>query len=362
MVLNWSTGVIVAFISLIPSTLATILAMIQYFKDKYNHLKYLTGMWVCLTIWILFQAVADLYLSIQLHFICFYALIVMSYFANLFVDSVTRDSVDLFKMIVTTILSSAVILLSILQDDAVVIETDAVSSYPTMHGDFRIVTLLHMIWLASVTFYGNLKVFIHTPKHLRFYSFLNVFGNYLWGIQPLWIQFVGLEKTYPGIATGSQAIGILIVAVVLIKEPKLAYILPFKVYRLLIMDTHSGIILYKHDWNELKAESSENIFSGMLQAISTMFDHTINKGNVREINFDEAILTLKISKKAPVACILISSSISRTLRSSFNNFSMEVFSDYEKLDEEPLVKGNYEKGNKILANYFPFVPHLSGEL
>ena len=45
---------------------------------------------------------------------------------------------------------------------------------------------------------------------------------------------------------------------------------------------------------------------------------------------------------------------------------MEVFTDYEKLNEnlkeEPVIKGNYEKGNTILANYFPFVPHLSGEL
>ena len=122
MVLNWSTGVIIGFVSLIPSTLATVLALIQYVKDRYNHLKYLTGMWVCLTIWILFQAISDLYLSIELHFICFYALIVMSYVANLFVDSVTRDSVDLFKMIITTVLSSAVILLSILQDDAVIIK------------------------------------------------------------------------------------------------------------------------------------------------------------------------------------------------------------------------------------------------
>ncbi|MHA1562174.1 MAG: hypothetical protein ACTSPA_08615, partial [Promethearchaeota archaeon] len=329
--LNWSTGVIIGFISVIPSTLATLLALIQYFKDRYNHLKYLAGMWACLTVWILFQAISDVTafeeeLSINLHFICFYALIVMSFFANMFVDSVTRDSVDLFKMVITTMLSSAVVLLSILQEDAVIINREGPSIYPTMNGNFRIATLLHMIWLVSVTFYGNLKVFIHTPKHLKFYSFLNVFGNYLWGIQPLWIQFVHLEEQFPGIATGSQAIGILVVVIVLIKEPKLAYILPFKVYRILIMDTKSGLILYKHDWNELKAESSENIFSGMLQAISTMFDHTINKGNVREINFDEAILTLKISKKAPVACILISSSISKTLRNSFNDFSMEVFS------------------------------------
>ncbi|MHA1563483.1 MAG: hypothetical protein ACTSPA_15355, partial [Promethearchaeota archaeon] len=63
-------------------------------------------------------------------------------------------------------------------------------------------------------------------------------------------------------------------------------------------------------------------------------------------------------KKAPVACILISSSISKTLRNSFNDFSMEVFSDYQDLKEKPVIKGNYEKGDAILANYFPFVPHL----
>jgi hypothetical protein len=361
MIPNWSTGVIVAFVSLIPSTLATVLTLNQYIKDRYNHLKYLAGMWACLTIWILFQAISDLLLSIPLHFVCFYALIVMSYFANLFVDSVTRDSIDLFKMIITTMVSSAVIIFSFTRD-AVTIEWDAVTPYPTMHGDFRTAALFHMIWLVLVAFYGNLKVFIHTPKHLKFYSFLNVFGNYLWGIQPLWIQFTSLEKQFPGIATGSMAIGTLIVAIVFIKEPKLAYILPFKVYRLLIMDTKSGLNLYKHDWNELEAQSSENIFSGMLQAVSKMFDQTINKGNVREINFDEAVLTLKISRKTPIACILISSSISSTLRASFKNFSNEVFKDYEKskedLKEEPLIKGNYEKGNTILANYFPFVPHL----
>ncbi len=354
----WSIGVIIGFVSLIPSTLATVLTLIQYFKDRYNHLKYLAGMWAFGTIYILFQAISDLLLSIPLHFVCFYALIVMAYFANLFVDSITRDSIDLFKMIITTITSSAVVLLSF-NSDAIIINTDAFTPYPTMNGDFRIAALIQMIWLILVSFYGNFKVFLHTPKHLKFYSFLNVFGNYLWGIQPIWIQFVHLEEKFPGIATGSMAIGILIVALVLIKEPKLAYILPFKVYRILIMDTKSGIIHYKHDWNELKAESSENIFSGMLQAISTMFDHTINKGNVREINFDEAVLTLKISSKAPVACILISSSISRTLRSSFNDFSMEVFNDYENLKENPLIKRNYEKGNIILENYFPFVPHLS---
>jgi len=358
MALNWSTGVIITFISLIPSTLAMLLTLIQYFKDRYAHLKYLTGMYACLTIWILFQAVSDLLLSIPLHFICFYALAVMGYFANLFVDSITRDSIDLFKIIITTMVSSAVIIFSFVPD-AVIIEWEALTPYPTMHGNFRIAALIQMIWLITVAFYGCLKVFLHTPKKLKFYSSLNLFGNYVWIIQPLWIQFTHLEEKFPGITTGSMAIGILIVALVFIKEPKLAYILPLKVYRILIMDTNRGDILYKHDWNELKAQGSENLFSGMLQAISKMFDQTINKGNVRDINFDEAILTLKISKKKPIACILISSRLTKTLRTSFEDFANEVFNDYEELKEESLIKENYEKGDIILENYFPFVPSHS---
>ncbi len=356
--LNWSTGVIIGFISLIPMSIATLLTLIQYFKDRYSHLKYLSGMWVCLTIWILIQAVADLLLNVNLHLICFYALIVMGYYANLFVDSVTRDSIDLFKMIITTVLSSAVVLLSF-SPDAVIIEWEAVTPYPTMHGNFRRAALFQMIWLIFISVYGSVKVFIHTPKKLNFYSFLNLFGTYLWGVQPLWIQFTHLEKQFPGIATGSMAIGILIIALVLIKQPKLAYILPFKVYRLIVMDTKSGVLLYKHDWNELEAQSSENILSGMLQAISKMFNQTINKGNVREIKFDEAILTLKESSKTPVACILISSSISKTLKSSFEDFANEVFRDYENVKEESLIRENYEKGNSTIEKYFPFVPHLS---
>jgi hypothetical protein len=365
MALNWSTGVIITFISLIPSTLAMLLTLIQYFKDRYVHLKYLTGMYACLTIWILFQAISDVTafeeeLSINLHFIGFYALAIMGFFANLFVDSITRDSIDLFKIIITTILSSAVIIFSF-TPDAVIIRYDpeGVPLYPTMHGNFRIAALIQMIWLIMVFFYGNLKVFLHTPKKLKFYSSLNLFGNYVWIIQPLWIQFTELEEQFPGIATGSMAIGILIIALVFIKEPKLAYILPLKVYRILILDTNRGVILYKHDWNELKAQSSEKLFSGMIQAISKMFDQTINKGNVRDINFDEAILTLKISRKKPIACILISSRLTKTLRTSFQDFANEIFNDYEELKEESLIKENYEKRNFILENYFPFVPSHS---
>ena len=110
--LNWSIGVIVGFIGFIPAFFAFTITVIQYFKDKYDHLRYLAGMWFFLSIWILFQGISDLFLSIELHFVCFYALIAFSFFGNLAVDTLTRDSVDLLKMIITTIISCFVIYFS----------------------------------------------------------------------------------------------------------------------------------------------------------------------------------------------------------------------------------------------------------
>jgi len=357
MVLNWSTGVIITFVPLIPSSIASVLTLIQYYKDKYSHLIYLSGIWICLTIWIFFQGISDLLLSIPLHIIGFYSLIAVIYFANLYVDSITRDSIDVLKMIIVTISSSSIMILSFLPN-AVIIKRDASTLFMTFNGNFRYAALIQVFLFVLITTYGNLKVLLHTPKHLKFYSCLNLFGTYLYGIQPLWIQFTHLEDYFPGATNGSMAIGTLLISIVIIQHPKLAYIIPLKVYRILIMDTKSGLILYKHDWNELKATSSENILSGMLQAVNKMFDQTINKGNICDIKFDEAILTYEKSKKMSIACVIISNKISRILRTSFKDFAEEVFNDYENTNENSALKKNCEKCEIILEKHFPFVPNF----
>ncbi|MHA1561620.1 MAG: hypothetical protein ACTSPA_05790 [Promethearchaeota archaeon] len=363
MSLNWSSGVIVGFVGFIPSFLVFMVTLIQYFKDRYAHLKYFAGMWFFLSIWILFQAISDLLLSIPLHFVVFYALIIFSYFVNLSIDTITRDSIDIKKMILTTIFSSFVVILSLdlnnfpaFNPDAIIIEETGISPYPTMHGNFRIAVMLASVLLVSIAVYGSIKILIHTPKNLKKYSLLNVFGTYLWGIQPIWIQVTHLEKYFPGIATGSMAIGLLIIAITFLKEPKLAYILSFKTYRILIQRTDSGTVLFQHDWNPLETEFSEKTFSGMMQAINTMFDKTINKGNVRKIKFDEAEITFKVSEKVPLACVLITSDSSITLRTSFNKFANDVFKDYSNIEKNDHSMNNYENGSIFLEKHFPFIP------
>lgn len=343
--------------------MATIFTFIQYFKNKYTHLKYYGGMWLMLSIWILFQAISDLFLSIPLHFLVFYALIIFSYFVNLSVDTITRDSIDPYKMFFTTIASSFVVILSFdfnnfptFNPDAIIIDPEAVTPYPTMNGSFKIAVMIAATLLISIALYGNFKVLIHSPKKLKKYSLLNILGTYLWGIQPVWIQVTHLEEVYPGLATGSMALGLVIIAIITLKEPKLAYILPFKAYRILIQRTDNGDILFKHDWNKLEAPGSEEIFSRMMQAVNTMFDMTINKGNVKNIKFDEAEITFKVSKVAPLVCILISSDYSITLRNSFDTFANEVYKDFINDKNNFLSMNKNNKGMIILKKNFPYIP------
>ena len=165
-----------------------------------------------------------------------------------------------------------------------------------------------------------------------------------------------LEHQFPGIATGSMALGLLIIAITFLKEPKLAYILPFKTYRILIQRTDSGTVLFQHDWNPLETEFSEKTFSGMMQAINTMFDKTINKGNVRKIKFDEAEITFKVSGEVPLACVLISSDSSITLRTSFNKFANDVFKDCINIEKNDHSMNYYDNGIILLEKHFPFIP------
>jgi len=363
MSLNWSTGVIVGFVGFIPSFLVFTVTLIQYFKDKYAHLKYFASLWFLFSIWMLTQAISDLVLSIPLHFLSFYVLIISSYIVNLSVDTITRDSIDIKKMILTTIFSSFVVILSLdlnnfpaFNPDAAIIYENAISTHLYPVGNFYITIMIISVFIASIAIYGSLKIFIHSPKNLKIWSLLNVFGTYLMFLQPIWIQMTDLKEKFPGITPGSMALGILIIAIVFIKEPKLAYILPFKAYRILIQRTDNGIILFQHDWNQFETEFSEKTFSGMMQAINTMFDKTINKGNVRKIKFDEVEITFKVSEEIHLACVLISSDSSITLRKSFNKFANDVFKDNNKKEKNDNSMNKYDNGIVLLEKHFPFIP------
>jgi hypothetical protein len=91
------------------------------------------------------------------------------------------------------------------------------------------------------------------------------------------------------------------------RQPKLAYVLPFKAYRLTVLDTGGGTPIYNHTWQPSKEQVDETLFSGMLQGVSVILKESLNQGNVREISMDEGIMILQRSLAKNIACVLVAS-------------------------------------------------------
>ena len=206
---TWTPGIIISFGAVLIIAISVGFALKAYFRDRYKHMIYFAFMWGFWMIWTLFQAISDLFVSTTLHLVCFYSLIGTGFATIFFVDAVSRDSHDPWKLIIVTFTSAAVILFSF-DVDAVIIDSEGIIPYPTMHGRFRWANLIQMVFIVVLLIYVNLRIYFNTPKNLLKFSKINLVAVFLYGAFPIILQFTDLEQILPGIANTSIALGVLI--------------------------------------------------------------------------------------------------------------------------------------------------------
>ncbi len=105
----------------------------------------------------------------------------------------------------------------------------------------------------------------------------------------------------------SVGIGALLTSVAFTRQPHLAYILLFRVFRLTILDHCSGLQLFTHDWSLDSNFFDPNLFSGMFQGLSGILRETLQKGFPREIYLEHAVVLLERSVGLPPTFVLIAS-------------------------------------------------------
>ena len=141
-----------------------------------------------------------------------------------------------------------------------------------------------------------------------------------------------------------------------IREPRLAYILPFKAERLLVLETIGGIPLYSHTWDTGSNLIDEDLFSGMIQGVSVIVRESINKGDVQEIKIAEAILLMKRDENHPVICVLVANKASKFLRDALDGFAKQFFKMFSKGFNNPTLVSQFYGASKLVEQFFPFVP------
>ena len=147
-------------------------------------------------------------------------------------------------------------------------------------------------------------------------------------------------------------IGIVIISYAIIREPKILYVLPFTIYRILVKDKE-GYLLFDHDWSE--SNISEVMFTGFINAVQVMSEEVMNIGGLVDINLEEGILILHESKSITVG--LVSSKSSKLLRDTLLNFSKDFEQQFEReLKQKIRDTSKYETAYLLIDKHFSNFP------
>ncbi len=351
----WGIETILPLISGIIFIIAFVVCYKQYKSKKHPFALYMMIGILLGLIWTSCRAIFYLfYRTIYLKIfwdISSFALIGLCFALILVLDSISRDSLDINKMVLFTALSSISItfyyIISISDGELKV-------NLNTLH---NIYSMIHTFLAAFIWFLYSLKIYLKTPRQFRKYSLLNLFGGILVGIITPLVVSLGLNV---GFAMNMIliSIGLLLSIIAFTKEPKLAGILPFKVINLTVIDTESGLSIFSFDWNTKEHIINDDLFSNLLQGISAILNEAVNRGNAREIRLDEAIIILDRSEKYPVACVLTCTKSSKSLRYALNLFTEKFCDKYSDGFADMYNVGQFKRADQLISDCFPFVPRV----
>jgi hypothetical protein len=174
--------------------------------------------------------------------------------------------------------------------------------------------------------YHIIKTYLIAPPGLRKTMKTGLLGI-LFMLLSIPISLTGLSSAIPGSLKLNLALSFFFYSWMWYNEPKLVFILPFKAYRLLVINSESGIPLFKYDWD--KDVVNEDLFSGLMMGISAFVKETIGKGALKEIHLDQAVLLIEKNEK-----VIIEEGDFPWLKDLVNLVKAEIAHKFAKFEEE----------------------------
>jgi hypothetical protein len=259
-----------------------------------------------------------------------------------------KETIYSYGLIIVTGLSFLYIY-SGFQPGAVYIEFQSGYLRVAWGGLFGILGMLLSGIAMFYLFYWGIKTWVNAPfliKKEALLFFLGILTIFPFGFL-FYILYV-FEPFFILICDISIAIGSLIISLVVIREPKLLYILPFTIYRIVVKNK-DGVPIYYHDWSE--STLNETIFTGFLNAVQLMSEEVMNIGGLLDINLEEGILILKESKSITVG--LVSSKSSKLLRDSVVKFTADFEEKFgRELKKSITNPSQFEATFELIEKYF----------
>lgn len=323
---------------------ASVITLLYHFiKERHKAFLYL---FFTFSIGLIMELISFLEKFTPIHFenIVPYIFTFVAFFLVLYVNAISNDELDAKILLVLSVFSVAAIF-------------ETVFELPT----FPVFQNL-LIWFNCILWiYFSIVLFFNSPKRMKFHSAINMAGALVGGSMPI-ILFLAFQGAIPTQFTFYQTY-VLIFAFMLLAisfgfQPSLAYILPFKALRLVVLDTEGGIPLFSYTWEKGRDFSNEDLFSSMMQGVTMIMKESVKRGNIREIILDEAVLIIQQDKKFPVACILVAAKSSRSLRNNLKSFTDQFFKKYASiLGRRVNEVSQFEDATELVEKCFPHHVH-----
>ncbi len=348
--------IIIVVISIIPLLVPCLLFFYQFIKRRERFILLVSLSWFFWTLFIINSLLSILNASVSLVKLGGVLMVPLTFSFILFIDSISRESVDPKKLVIITAASMSYLIIHLTPGSIIIFKfPNGYLYFNATAADFLLYSFL-MLLIEGNSIFFLAKIYRNAPKSLKYYASIGFYSQLLsaciFGISGI----LNLETSIPGITYSIIGFGTLPLSIVFLKKPQIAFILPFKALRLMVIETKSGLPLFTHIWNVKEDTVSEALFSGMLQGISIILNESVKKGNVREIHLEQAVLIIRRSEKFTGACVLVTTKSSRSLRQALDAFADKFFKKFSPYFSEPSNTDNFKPASDLIMDYFAFIP------
>ncbi|GAB4317419.1 MAG: hypothetical protein Kow0069_20170 [Promethearchaeota archaeon] len=151
-----------------------------------------------------------------------------------------------------------------------------------------------------------------------------------------------------------HALGGLVTVVGIVANTSVAFLLPFKAYRLVVLDSRSGTMAFNHAWESGNLDDS--LLSNLIQALAIFAGESLQNGNFRELHSEEAVLIMEWGKGLEAAFALVATRVSKSLRTALRGFAREFEARFVGWFDHPAHVAAFSGAREIVDRHFSFVP------
>jgi hypothetical protein len=342
----------------ITGTLLAIGGMITfiYAIRKRNQLILLfSAMWLLYAVFWFIDAAAHFYYSITLMALAIVPQLIAVPCIIIFIELVGKEHVNPIKISFLVIIEATVFYITFFINPSD--NWNIIAGYGVHNkGILRISQIIFIFYYAFLYYIWSFQTWRKAPKSLRRSANLLFVGSTLFSVVTALMYALGtFIRTFNSIAFIVHSLGAITNIFVILKNPRIIYILPFKAYRILVVNTYESVAIFKHDWAKV-GKLEENMFTMMLQAIGSVLDDILKKGEIQEIQMDRAVLLIHHDKTYSIASVIIASKSSKSLRYGLKRFSEAFVESFHSTLDIETKTGRIEGTRKIVKKIFDFVP------